>query len=89
MAPEEMIEEASEAFPGCVALARGYWPLGADTVGTGDQVFISLSSDRPGNVLIIPHDDLEEDGSLPTDSPILMLDDLDEIFEFFAPRDAV
>lgn len=53
MSPDEILSEATEAYPGIVAAKLGYVPIGTCLEGTGDPYFYRPSD---GAVVRIPHD---------------------------------
>jgi hypothetical protein len=63
MTPDQILSEATEAYPGLVAVKRGYFPIGICLEGSGDPYFLRQAD---GAVVRIPHDaasetDLDED----------------------------
>jgi len=44
MTPSQIISEATEAYPGIVALPLGYLPVGICMVGSGDYYFIQFKN---------------------------------------------
>jgi len=52
MSPEQMIDEASHAYPGIVAVPRGYFPVGICLEGSGDPYFYRGAD---GAIVRIPH----------------------------------
>jgi hypothetical protein len=53
MTAEQMVDEAKNAYPGIVAVPRGFLPVGICLEGSGDPYFIQL---QDGSVVRIPHD---------------------------------
>lgn len=53
MSPDEMISEATESYPGIVAVPRGLFPIGICLEGSGDPYFFRAGD---GAVVRIPHD---------------------------------
>jgi len=53
MTPSQMEDEATEAYPGIVAVPRGYVPIGICLEGSGDPYFFRV---KDGAVVRIPHD---------------------------------
>jgi hypothetical protein len=58
MSPEQMISEATETYPGIVAIARGYVPIAMCLEGSGDPYFWRETDDA---IVRIPHDAAAED----------------------------
>ncbi len=58
MTANEMIDEATNAYPGIAAVRHGFLPVGICLVGTGDPYFLRL---RDGAVVRIPHDAVSQD----------------------------
>ena len=54
---EEMLSEATDVYPGIVAVARGYFPIGMCLQGSGDPYFFRQSD---GAVVRIPHEAASE-----------------------------
>jgi len=54
---EEMLSEAVDVYPGIVAIARGYFPIGMCLQGSGDPYFFRQSD---GAVVRIPHEAASE-----------------------------
>lgn len=59
MNPEQMLNEATNLYPGIVAIERGYFPIGPCLEGSGDPYFFQASD---GAVVRIPHDAASEIG---------------------------
>ncbi len=59
MNPEQMLSEATNLYPGIVAVERGYFPIGLCLEGSGDPYFFQASD---GAVVRIPHDAASELG---------------------------
>lgn len=59
MEPDQMRSEATEAYPGVVALSVGYLPVGLCLEGSGDPYFIRLDD---AALVRIPHDAALEGG---------------------------
>ena len=55
--PEQMLSEAIDVYPGIVAVARGYFPIGMCLAGSGDPYFFRRSD---GAVVRVPHDAASE-----------------------------
>ena len=53
MAPDDVLAEATGAYPGIVAVARGLIPVGTCLEGSGDPYFLRV---RDGAVVRVPHD---------------------------------
>jgi hypothetical protein len=53
MDPDQMISEATEVYPGILAVKRGYFPVGMCLVGSGDSYFYRAAD---GAIVRIPHD---------------------------------
>lgn len=53
MTADQMIDEATEAYPGIAAVPRGFLPVGVCLEGSGDPYFLRLED---GAVVRIPHD---------------------------------
>jgi hypothetical protein len=64
MAPEDIVGESSQFYPGISALRLGYVPIGSCLRGSGDPYFIRASLEDPP-LLRVPHDCLCPDLSLP------------------------
>jgi hypothetical protein len=58
MTPADMVDEATNFYPGIVALPRGYIPIGICLQGSGDPYFFRQ---RDGSVVRIPHDAATEE----------------------------
>jgi hypothetical protein len=61
MTPEHIASEAGEAYPGVVAIKRGYTPIGDCLEGSGDPYFYRHVD---GAVVRIPHDAVVGDDGL-------------------------
>jgi hypothetical protein len=53
MSPAQMLDEAAQAYPGIVAVPRGYFPVGICLEGSGDPYFYRGTD---GAIVRIPHD---------------------------------
>jgi hypothetical protein len=53
MTPEEIIDEATRAYPGILAVQRSLLPVGKCLLGSGDPYFLRLSD---GALVRVPHD---------------------------------
>lgn len=58
MTADEMIEEATDAYPGIVAVQHGYLPVAMCMEGSGDPYFLRLAD---GAVVRILHDFVDAD----------------------------
>ena len=56
--PDEVIEEASLAYPGRSVTALGYLPVASCLVGSGDPYFLKIKSGESDNPALVrvPHD---------------------------------
>lgn len=59
--PDEIVDEATNAYPGIAALPAGFVPLGACLEGSGDPYFVHCSG---GEFVRIPHGAVTEDNTL-------------------------
>lgn len=53
MTPEQMIDEATAAYPGIAAVAGGFLPVGICLEGSGDPYFLRLEDEA---IVRIPHE---------------------------------
>lgn len=58
MTAEQMVDEATGAYPGIPAASRGFLPVGICLEGTGNPYFLRLGD---GAIVRIPHDAATED----------------------------
>jgi hypothetical protein len=68
LTPAQIISEATEAFPGVVAGAAGYLPVGSCLLGSGDPYFLKIEAAADPPVVRIPHDAVTDDEQLHSDS---------------------
>jgi len=54
--------EANDFYPGLIAKADGYVPIGECLIGSGDPYFISVHDEQPGPVYRIYHDSVLDAG---------------------------
>jgi hypothetical protein len=59
MNSDEMLSEATEAYPGLVACPLGYLPVGICLEGSGDPYFLRLDD---AALVRVPHDAVGDDG---------------------------
>jgi hypothetical protein len=57
MTADEIIDEATNVYPGIVAVQHGYLPVGLCLEGRGDPYFLRLAD---GAIVRIPHDSVDE-----------------------------
>ena len=62
MSAEQIIDEATNCYPGIVATSIGYLPFGICLEGSGDPYFLKIGS-RPEDTLVvrIPHDAVRDE----------------------------
>jgi hypothetical protein len=58
MTAEQMIDEATNAYPGIAAVRCGLLPVGICLVGSGDPYFLRLTD---GAIVRVPHDAVVDD----------------------------
>jgi hypothetical protein len=66
LTPHEMIDEATNVYPGVAAAHSHYFPIGECLVGTGDPYFVR-ADDADTPVFRIPHAAVGKDESLLAD----------------------
>lgn len=67
LTPAAMHSEAIDAYPGIAAVRRGYLPVGACLLGSGDPYFLYLSADNDDPPLTrIPHEGIDAQDELMT-----------------------
>lgn len=59
MTADQMIDEATAAYPGIAAVTHGLLPVGICLEGTGDPYFVRLDD---GAVVRVPHDAVGDNG---------------------------
>jgi Pretoxin HINT domain/A nuclease of the HNH/ENDO VII superfamily with conserved LHH len=80
MNPSQIISEATDAYPGKIALVLGYLPIGMCMVGTGDYYFIQFKAiDLP--IVRIPHNAVKENHKLIEEKIELVCAKLVDFFE--------
>ncbi|MES9684493.1 SMI1/KNR4 family protein [Gottfriedia acidiceleris] len=76
---EGIISEATELYPGIALLDKGYLCIGYDTLGTGDQIYISLDEGENPPVYQIYHDVSEQPDEI-LSAKRLIANSLSELF---------
>jgi hypothetical protein len=64
MTPDQMVDEAYEAYPGLPATKLGYIPLGICVLGSGDPYFLKIKDSLDPALVRIPHDAAAEEDTL-------------------------
>ena len=83
--PDEMLAEATDAYPGITALLLGYVPIGGDLTGSGDPYFCQCGANDDSRLFRIRHDCIDDSmGSLPKAAIEVVLPDLAELFPHIA-----
>ncbi|WLQ14315.1 hypothetical protein O5O45_31855 [Hahella aquimaris] len=81
LSPDQIIDEALNAYPGKLVYKLGYIPIGSCLAGSGDPYFLSPSDSLESSKLVrIPHDMASNCNSYPTDSIELVCTSLDDFF---------
>ena len=86
MSAEQMCDEATNCFPGIVAMSLGYLPFGICLEGSGDPYFLKVGGGpEDTSVVRIPHDAVR--GEILDETRIeLIAKDLAEFFELSQMR---
>lgn len=82
--PNEMIEEAKDAYPGMVAIQSGLVPVGQCLLGSGDPFFITFNKTNPSLVQVI-HDGIDKNGKLMDQAVIEVSATLSDFFASAEP----
>lgn len=57
MTAEQMVDEATNAYPGIAAIKKGYLPFGSCLEGSGDPYFLKVGKEHNDTPVVrIPHD---------------------------------
>jgi hypothetical protein len=64
LSPDQIISETVEAYPGILAGAAGYLPVGSCLAGSGDPYFLKTGSGDDPPLVRIPHEAADADGHL-------------------------
>jgi hypothetical protein len=59
MSIEQCLSEATECFPGIVALKEGYFPVAMCMAGSGDYYYIKVIEGANGSLYRVYHDSVE------------------------------
>jgi hypothetical protein len=82
LTPEQIIDEGLNAYPGIVALRRGYLPVGSCLIGSGDPYFLNMSVPEDPPVVRIPHEAASSSGdSIDANSFEMVAQTLTKFFE--------
>lgn len=68
LTPQQMISEASEAYPGIAATPLGYLPVGSCLTGSGDYYYLKPHTGDDPTLVRIPHEAATADGELKVES---------------------
>lgn len=79
---EQIVEEATQAYPGRVVAPLGYLPIAACLAGSGDPYFLKLTGGASGDppLVRVPHDLVKFDDSYPEGQIELVCGSLGEFF---------
>jgi hypothetical protein len=79
---EGIRQETEELYPGIIVSKDGFIPIGACSIGTGDQYFINLNDGARGPLYRIYHDMVGDDGYDKNEAVNIVLKDYTEIIKY-------
>ena len=58
---DQCISEATECYPGIIAIKEGYVPVAMCLAGSGDYYYIKITEGKNGSLYRVYHDAVDED----------------------------
>jgi hypothetical protein len=80
MTPQEMIDEATEFYPGIAAIRAGFFPIGQCLMGSGDPYFIQTGTIN-SKLFSIPHDSVDDNDCIVQHKIEIISQTLSQFFE--------
>lgn len=79
---DEMIEEATQLYPGIEAAKHGFFPVGGCDIGLGDPYFIRVDEGRDGRLYRIYHDAVSEGDFSEAEAVVIVLERYEDLLSF-------
>jgi|SRR5690554_1306602 len=79
---KSILLEATELWPGTAVVQHGFIPVGACSIGAGDQFFINSNDGASGPLYKIDHEQVKVGGLLPDGAVLKMLQHYEELLDW-------
>ncbi len=79
---KDIIDEATNFYPGLAVSKDGYLPVGSCLAGNGDPYFINTNDGPAGPLYRIYHDSVDEDGYDKDDAVEIVLKNYEDILTY-------
>lgn len=82
MDAKNVLQEATECYPGCIVIKDGYVPVGACEIGSGDPYFININDGPNGKLYRIYHDCVLGDNYSKDNAVAVVLEHYEDMLKF-------